>query len=58
LVVAVSLVTLAPAKAKVEGHVWRASDAAVGPGTRALTDYRVQSVVLAAITMAVVLWWW
>jgi len=58
LVVTVSLVTSAPVEAKVEGHVWRASDAAVAPGTRAWTDYRVQSVVLAAITITVVLWWW
>ena len=58
LVVVVSLATPAPSVAQLEGHVWRPSDAEVTPGTRWFADYRMQSVALAAVTLAVVVWWW
>ena len=58
LVVVTSLLTPAPPPEKVEGHVWRRRDAAVEPGTPWYVDYRVQSVALAAVTLAVVVWWW
>jgi SSS family solute:Na+ symporter len=58
LVVVVSLATPAPSAAQLQGHVWRPKDAEVTPGTRWFADYRIQSVALAALTLAVVVWWW
>ena len=58
LVVGVSLITAPPPPSKVEGHVWSRRDAAVRAGTVWYRDYRAQSIVLASITLAIVLWWW
>ena len=58
LVVGVSLVTAAPDFAQVEGHVWKASDADVAPGTPWFRNYKWQSLALLAITSVVVVWWW
>ena len=58
LVTGVSLATPAPPRERIEGHVWKPADAAVSPGTRSLSDYRLQSVALLAITLGLVVWWW
>jgi SSS family solute:Na+ symporter len=58
LVVGVSLVTPAPDLQALEGHVWRRSDADITPGTPWYFSYKLQSVVLLALTAAVVAWWW
>jgi SSS family solute:Na+ symporter len=58
LVVSVSLATPAPTAAKLEGHVWRPSDAVVAADTPWYRDYRWQAVLLALITLAIVIWWW
>jgi len=58
LVIVVSLLTPAPATSKIEGHMWRREDAATKPGQPWYQDYRLQSAALAAITLAVVVWWW
>jgi len=58
LVIVVSLLTPAPAMSKIEGHMWRREDAATKPGQPWYQDYRLQSAALAAITLAVVVWWW
>ncbi len=58
LVVVTSLLTPAPDPSKLQGHVWRRQDAAVELGTAWYRDYRIQSATLAAVTLAVVVWWW
>jgi SSS family solute:Na+ symporter len=58
LVIAASLLTPAPAASEVEDHVWHPEDAAAKPGETWYRDYRLQAVALAAITLAVVIWWW
>jgi len=58
LVIVASLLTPAPAASEVEAHVWHPEDAAVKSGEAWYRDYRVQSLALAAITLAVVIWWW
>jgi len=58
LVIVASLLTPAPAASKIEGHMWRLSDAATKPGQRWYGDYRVQSAALLTVTLAVVVWWW
>jgi SSS family solute:Na+ symporter len=58
LVVGVSLLTPAPSEQKVEGHVWRPSDAAVALGTPWYRDYRYQSALLGLLTLGTVVWWW
>jgi SSS family solute:Na+ symporter len=58
LVVGASLLTPAPAASEVEPHLWHRRDAAVAPGEVWYRDYRLQSVALATITLALVAWWW
>jgi SSS family solute:Na+ symporter len=58
LVIIASLLTPAPAASKIEGHMWRPSDAATKPGQRWYKDYRVQSAALLMVTLMVVVWWW
>jgi len=58
LVVGVSLLTPPPPEQKVQGHVWRPSDAAVAIGTPWYRDYRYQSALLGLLTLGTVIWWW
>ena len=58
LVVVTSLLTPAPVASEVEAHVWHPEDAAPESDERWYRDYRLQSVALATITLAVVVWWW
>jgi SSS family solute:Na+ symporter len=58
LVVGVSLATPAPDAAQVEGHVWRRSDADVVAGTPWFKNYKVQSLAVLTLALAVVVWWW
>jgi len=58
LVVGLSLATTPPAAHRIEGRVWRPSDAAVVPGTPRHRDYRWQSLALGPLTLAAVTWWW
>jgi SSS family solute:Na+ symporter len=62
LVVAGSLVTAPPPEKKIRDHMWRIEDYfRDAEAVRALPwyqDYRLQSVALAVIAFAVVVWWW
>ena len=58
LVVAASLATPPPDPAVIEERAWQPSDAAVSAGTPPYRDYRWQAVLLGAVTLAVVIWWW